>query len=219
MNSIIQFESLLAKALNSAGLSTYSATIPLLIKHYELLRKWDSTFNLTSLDEPEDIIDRLYIDSLLFIKDLQGATSLLDIGSGPGFPGIPLLAANPQLNLTILEPRRKMCAFLSEVQYAFKGERNFEIVNARCDSPEFVQSSRELFPVIISKAFSPPSKALQLVLPIIKYDGLYATCINPDTPLEAPIHDSYELNSDNTYHLPLTGKATRHLLFRRKNPL
>jgi 16S rRNA (guanine527-N7)-methyltransferase len=217
LNGIIQFESLLLKAIDASGLPIPEGTIPLLLKHYELLRKWDSIFNLTSLDEPEDIIDRLYIDSLLFLQDLRGIPSLLDIGSGSGFPGIPLLAANPQLTLTILEPKRKMCAFLSEVKYTFKNERNFEIINARCDSPEFIKPNKGRFPVIISKAFKPPANALQLILPIIKPDGLYATCINPGTPLNAAIHAGYELYTDNICILPLTGKITRHIIFKRKN--
>ena len=217
MNRIGQFESLLTKAIDTVGLEIPPCTIPLLTEHNNLLRKWNSTFNLTSLEKTEDIIDRLYIDSLLFLKDLPDHLSLLlDVGSGPGFPGIPILTAKPQVKLVILEPKGKICAFLSEVQYAFKSKLEYKIVNSRCDSREFIDTNQHRFPVIISKAFKPTRDALELMAPILKPGGFYSTCINPETPFDTGLRSEFTLQSDMTYILPLTGKPSRHLIFRHK---
>jgi 16S rRNA (guanine527-N7)-methyltransferase len=207
---------LFARAIEGARLDIGGASIPLLIRHYKLLQKWNTTFNLTSLYNPSDIIDRLYIDSLLFSLSLPpDAPRIFDIGSGPGFPGIPLLIAQPQIELTIVEPRQRMHAFYSEIKFEFKGKPSFEAIHARCDEPGFIEAHKEQLPVVISKGFAPLSKALDQLKPLLQPDGIYITCLNPETRIDAGIPDGFTLESEITYTLPLSGKKTRHLIFRR----
>jgi 16S rRNA (guanine527-N7)-methyltransferase len=219
LNDIYQFKSLLKEAIDKTGLSIPSPASTLITRHFELLRKWNSTFNLTSLVKNEDIIDRLYVDSLLFTINIPSKTvKLLDVGSGPGFPGIPMLIAKPYIQLTIAESKSHMCAFLSEVQYALRGEIEFEIVNSRCDSPDFIENYRNNLQIITSKAFAPLKKALEITRPLLKPGGSYITCIGPGTPLEYDKSSGFELQSDVIHHLPITGKPTRHLVLQKKNP-
>jgi 16S rRNA (guanine(527)-N(7))-methyltransferase RsmG len=213
-----KFETLITGAINASEIDLPADIAHPLTVHYGLLRKWNSTFNLTSLEKTEDIVDRLYIDSLLFLKNpMFHVKHLLDIGTGPGFPGIPMLLGIPDGELIVAEPRRKMCAFLSEVQYAIQPRLNMEIVNKHCDDREFVAEYRHSFPLIVSKAFAPPEIALKSVNILLADDGFYATCINDGTPLDASIHAGYTVANDKTYRLPLTGKTTRHIVFQKKN--
>ncbi len=218
MAPVNDIESLFSKAVTKSGLDIGNASIALLSRHCQLLVKWNATFNLTALENPEDIIDRLYIDSLLFSLDLPDNTARIhDIGSGPGFPGIPLLIIRPEISLTIVEPRQKMHAFFAETAFEFKGKPAFEAIQARCDDNAFISEYREKLSCVISKGFAPLPKALAQLEPLIPIGGCYITCVNPETRLECGIRDIFVLESEKTHILPLTKKPTRHLIFRRKS--
>lgn len=218
MTNETNIKDLFSDAISRVELQLPAGSFDLLIEHYLLLEKWNSTFNLTSLLKPEDIIDRLYIDSLLFHNGIPpNAREIFDFGSGPGFPGIPLLLMRPHSRLTIVEPKQKMASFLSEVKYAFQGKISFDINQSRCDSPEFIETHGKQVSIAVSKGFAPPEKALQLLLPLLAPDGVYITCTNTDTPISPPVESPVILEDEHTYTLPLTGRTTRHLIFRHTN--
>ncbi len=213
-STIEQFSELISRASSKAGLNLTTTAINLLETHFNLLAKWNSTFNLTSLSDINDIIDRLYIDSLFFARKIPSIVRLiLDIGSGPGFPGIPILAIRPNIELVIVDPRRKACAFLSEVQFALKNDISFRIANTRADSPDFAIPNARRFPMILSKAFSPPENAFPVIGPIISENGQYLTCLNPETLYPSALQDNFKLISDEILTLPLTGRNSRHLIY------
>jgi 16S rRNA (guanine527-N7)-methyltransferase len=218
MSRKIDIKNLFFKALSTIGMQLPDVSFDLLLAHYHLVMKWNSTFNLTSLNEPSGIIDRLYIDSLLFSQNIPHETpAVYDFGSGPGFPGIPLLLSRPELALTIVEPKQKMVSFLSEVKYAFHNQLSFNIEQSRCDSQGFVDANRNGISVAVSKGFAPPDKALPLVQPLLAPDGIYVTCTNEDTEVLIPSGCPLILASEHSYSLPLTGRTTRHLIFRHIN--
>lgn len=81
--------------------------------HYALVAKWAPKMNLTSVTDPEEAASLHGVDSLLFLEHLAGRTgTLIDVGSGAGFPGLILALARPDLKITLLEPRRKRASFL-----------------------------------------------------------------------------------------------------------
>ena len=214
----MDIKNIFSDAISRIGLQLPDSSFDLLIEHYLLLKKWNSTFNLTSLLNPEDIIDRLYIDSLLFHNGIpEDSPVIFDFGSGPGFPGVPLLLMRPQLRLTLVEPKQRMTSFLSEVKHAFYGQISFDINQSRCDSPEFIDKHGKQVSIAVSKGFAPPDRALQLLLPLLATDGVYVTCTNVDTPISTPLEGPIILEDEHTYTLPLTGRTTRHLIFRHTN--
>jgi 16S rRNA (guanine527-N7)-methyltransferase len=80
------------------------------------LRKWNKAYNLTSLKTDEDIIVKHFLDSLLYLKALpDGEVSVMDVGSGAGFPGIPLKVMRPGIMMYLLEPSRKKANFLRHI--------------------------------------------------------------------------------------------------------
>jgi len=85
--------------------------------HYELLRRWNSKINLTSIRSPGEIVIRHYCESLFFgahLPDAPAGTTIADIGSGPGFPGVPLAVLRPDWNVALVESNQRKAVFLRE---------------------------------------------------------------------------------------------------------
>jgi len=86
-----------------------------LVTYLELILRWNSRMNLTAIREPEEIVRRHFGESLFVSGFLGGITTLLDFGSGAGFPGVPIQIARPDLQVTLAESQGKKAAFLREV--------------------------------------------------------------------------------------------------------
>jgi 16S rRNA (guanine527-N7)-methyltransferase len=104
-----------------------------LAKHYAMLVHWNRRINLTRIIEPEAAARLHYAESLFGARFIGDATSLLDIGSGAGFPGVPLAVARSDVRVTALEANKKKSLFLKEVKDELKLE-NFTVATARFDS-------------------------------------------------------------------------------------
>ncbi len=99
-----------------AGLATLqlnAALAPPLLQYLELLARWNQTYNLTAIRDPEDMVVKHLLDSLSMTR-FVGAGSLIDIGTGPGLPGIPLAIALPELRVSLVETAGKKARFLRE---------------------------------------------------------------------------------------------------------
>lgn len=103
-----------------------------LVKHYGLLRRWNQRINLTRIIEAREAARRHYAESLFGAKFIAGARSVLDIGSGAGFPAIPLAVARAETRVTALEANQKKSLFLKEVKDELE-LRNLEVANARLE--------------------------------------------------------------------------------------
>ncbi|MEW6215889.1 MAG: 16S rRNA (guanine(527)-N(7))-methyltransferase RsmG, partial [Nitrospirota bacterium] len=80
------------------------------------LKRWNKAYNLTSLSKDEDIIIKHFLDSLLYLKAIpDGEIKIADVGSGAGFPGIPLKIIRPEIEMYLIEPSRKKSAFLRHI--------------------------------------------------------------------------------------------------------
>lgn len=111
------FVDVLVEATSTFGIKLNNNQISALTVYYRELDRWNRTINLTALRDPKDIAIKHFLDSLLFRQALElGAhASLLDVGSGAGFPGLPLKILIPELRVTLLEPNEKKTAFLRHV--------------------------------------------------------------------------------------------------------
>src|SRR5580704_7224389 len=88
--------------------------LPQLSLYLDLLLKWNARTNLTAIRDPEEIVRRHFGESLFTAKHLPACRTLLDLGSGAGFPGIPIQLALPELKVTLAESQNKKAAFLQE---------------------------------------------------------------------------------------------------------
>lgn len=139
-------------------------------KYMNLLIEWNEKINLTAIIEPEEIILKHFIDSITILKEIKDGSKLVDVGTGAGFPGIPLAIMNPTLKITLVDSLNKRLIFLQEVIKALNLE-NVEIVHSRAE--EFGQNMkyREKFDVATSRAVANLSTLSEYLIPLVKIGG------------------------------------------------
>ena len=127
------FESELRKSFLRFGIELPTEEqINRLVEHYSLLCKWNERFNLTRITEPREAATLNYAESLVGAKFVAPAKTMLDIGSGAGFPAVPIAIAQPELDVTALEANQKKSLFLTEVKFELS-LANFRVITARLE--------------------------------------------------------------------------------------
>jgi len=134
------------------------------------LIKWNQKINLTAIRSEEGIVLRHFLDSLSVKPYLSGQSCVLDIGSGAGFPGIPLKIAQPSLRMTLIDSVRKKVDFQRHV-IRMLGLRGTETIHGRAQDRETVQNLGGRFDITLSRAFSDLRAFLVLSLPFLKEGG------------------------------------------------
>ena len=116
LDRVAEFRRLLESVLETVGLKLHSNQLAHLARHYSLLVRWNSLINLTAIRDIEGVVERHFGESLFVAKlmqDFEG--TLADVGSGAGFPGVPLGISCPRLDITLIESNARKAAFLKEV--------------------------------------------------------------------------------------------------------
>lgn len=201
-------EAQVANGIGAMGLALPAGAASALTRYLELISKWNRIHNLTAVREPEQMVVLHLLDSLSVLPHIAVAASLLDVGTGPGLPGIPLAIARPTLAVTLLDSSHKKCAFLRQAKTEL-GLANVEVV---CDRVESWKPDVR-FDVVVSRAFSEladfVSQAQHLVAPggrLIAMKGVY--------PFEeiARVPASHKVAKVLELAVP-TLEAKRHLVF------
>jgi 16S rRNA (guanine527-N7)-methyltransferase len=139
------------------------------LKEYaSLLKSANETMNLTSITEEGEVVEKHFCDSLLPLKadDFKGST-LLDVGSGAGFPGMAIAIARPDMQVTLLDATAKKCAFMRKTVDTL-GLKNVKVVNARAEAFD----ERESYDIVIARAVAPLNELLEILTPWAKVGGL-----------------------------------------------
>lgn len=144
-------------------------------RYADLLIEWNEKFNLTSITGREDIYVKHFYDSILpsLYRDLKG--SLADVGSGAGFPGIPLKIMYPDLEVTLIEPTGKRCTFLNEVISQLSLDK-ITVVNMR--SEDYARENVR-FDFVTARAVAELNILTELCLPLVKTDGHFIVMKGP----------------------------------------
>lgn len=139
-------------------------------EYMNLLIEWNEKMNLTAITEPEEIILKHFIDSITILKEIEDGSKVVDVGTGAGFPGIPLSIMNPTLKITLVDSLNKRLIFLEEVVNKLN-LKNIEIVHARAE--EFGQNKkyRENFDISTSRAVANLSTLSEYLIPLVKVGG------------------------------------------------
>ena len=138
----------LARGIDELRLDIDDDAFDRMLAFVDLMIKWNRVYNLTSVRDPEQIVRRHILDSLVVIPYLQG-NRILDVGSGGGLPGIPLSLACPDRHFTLLDSNGKKTRFLTQAR-AELGLENVEVAKARIEQFQ----PKQAFDTIISRAFS-----------------------------------------------------------------
>ena len=162
-------EQLLQTGLAQMGLPTEG--IPALMRYADLLVEKNKVMNLTAITEPRDIATLHFLDSvaMLTLADLKGK-KMADVGTGAGFPGMPLKIVEPSLQLTLLDSLNKRIDFLKEV-CADLGLNDVDCVHGRAE--EFAAAHREHYDIVTSRAVANLQMLSELCLPLVKVGGYF----------------------------------------------
>ena len=139
-------------------------------EYMNLLIEWNEKMNLTAITDPEEIILKHFIDSITILKEIEDNSKVVDVGTGAGFPGIPLSIMNPTLKITLVDSLNKRLIFLQEVVNKLN-LKNIEIIHARAE--EFGQNKkyRESFDIATSRAVANLSTLSEYLIPFVKVGG------------------------------------------------
>ncbi len=156
------------------------------IQHYlDLLVKWNHKINLTAEKDPENILKRHIFDSLQYCRALKPDFRIMDIGSGAGFPGIPLKVVFPEMPLVLVESQRKRCSFLETAIRELELE-GAEVINAKAEDIPVQQEGQ--FDAVIFRAVSGTESCLALGERFLVAGGRLVLKKPPDeTPLESSL--------------------------------
>lgn len=154
-------------SLNDKELDSFS-------KFMDFMIKWNDRVRLTSITEENEVIDKHFIDSLTALKSkiIKDYDKVLDLGTGGGFPGIPLKIINPTIELTMLDSRLKKIEYLEEVINEFKFE-NTVAIHGRAEDYGQLPNYRENFNIVVSRAVANLTVLVEYCLPFVKKDGYF----------------------------------------------
>lgn len=167
-------EELLKTGAEAIGISLSEKQTAQFIKYYEILVEWNSFMNLTGITEYEEVVQKHFVDSLALSKalDVSKAETLIDIGTGAGFPGIPLKIAYPHLKVTLLDSLQKRIKFLNEVVDQL-GLEEVETIHGRAEDFAKPSMKRESYDLCVSRAVANLASLSEYCLPYVKVGGYF----------------------------------------------
>lgn len=147
-----------------------------------LLVEWNKKMNLTSITDEEGIAVKHFLDSVLMIKYADISGKVIDIGTGAGFPGVPLKIMRPDIELTLLDSLNKRLIFLDEVcrELGIKAE----LIHSRAEDGARQEAMREKYDIAVSRAVAGLPALCEYCLPYVRVGGSFISMKGPDAPAE-----------------------------------
>lgn len=138
--------------------------------YYTMLVDWNARMNLTAVTEPKDVAEKYFADSLLPMALVGEGARCIDVGTGAGFPGVPLLIARPDIQLVLLDSLNKRLTFLEAVLRELG--LSARLVHARAEDGARMDALRGGFDVAFTRAVAPAAVALEWTVPFLKVGGV-----------------------------------------------
>lgn len=187
-------------------------------RYYSLLVEWNNKFNLTAITDRQGVAEKHFLDSLLGAKHFHG--KVCDVGSGAGFPAIPLAVFNPQLSITMIDSLNKRVNFLKEVCSCLKIEGT--ALHLTAEEASAPKQLRERFDTVTARAVAPMDILPELTAPLLKVGGtlvLYKGQPLPEDEIGAKDATKYgcEYWGKEEFSLPDGSKRTLYIFHKTKS--
>ncbi len=196
----------LKKGAHSMGVDLSDETLSTLVNYLALLQKWNKAYNLTAIRDPEQMIHLHLLDSLATLPFIDGK-NIIDVGTGPGLPGMILAICLPEHNFTLLDSNGKKTRFLTQVKMEL-GIKNVTILNERVEKHEL----KGHYDHVISRAFASLEDMINWTLPLpnetgnfLAMKGVYPESEIQKLPTEVVVEEIFTLKVTNV-------EAERHLV-------
>ena len=205
--SLSQNQQALELGIKTLGLSCSSQQIEQLLAYLEMLQRWNKAYNLTAIREPIQMVRLHLLDSLAIHPYVQGVKYIIDVGTGPGLPGIPLAILNPDINFTLLDSNGKKTRFLFQAINDLS-LANAKEINHRVEKYQPEQS----FDIVLSRAFSSISDMLTQCDHLVSDSGCFLAMKGkkPDSEL-SQITKDYKVVDLSHINVPQVD-SERHLI-------
>lgn len=206
---------MLKELLTKYGVPVTEQALCNLEKYQEMLMDWNTRMDLTSVKDG-DMASRHFLDSLLPMREkgvIPEEGSLIDVGTGAGFPGMPLAIANPGLRVVLLDAQEKRCNFLRAVKDEL-GLDNVTVIHARAEDAGRDLKLREQFDRATARAVAALPVLSEYLLPFVKVGGKMLCWKGPGAVEEVPAAKSAiaQLGGGNTRTLPMAYEDEHHVL-------
>ena len=205
--SLSQNQQALELGIKTLGLSCSSQQVEQLLAYLEMLQRWNKAYNLTAIREPIQMVRLHLLDSLAIHPYVQGVKYIIDVGTGPGLPGIPLAILNPDTNFTLLDSNGKKTRFLFQAINDLS-LANVKEINHRVEKYQPEQS----FDIVLSRAFSSISDMLTQCDHLVSDSGCFLAMKGkkPDSEL-SQITKDYKVVDLSHINVPQVD-SERHLI-------
>lgn len=169
----------LIRQAKEIGVKVGAAQAEQFAAYLSLLLEWNEKMNLTAITDPEEIVEKHFVDSLTLLSNckIKPGAKLIDVGTGAGFPGVPLKILRPDIELTLLDGLNKRLTFLKAVCTELGLSAHF--VHKRAEEAGLDHAMREAYDVVTARAVAPLNVLCEYCLPLVKMKGFFLAMKGP----------------------------------------
>lgn len=211
-------EQLLRQEAERLGITLDNYAVDRFDMYAERLIAWNKRMNLTAITDPDEMVIKHFADSLAILKyvDIPKDAQVVDVGTGAGFPGLPLLFARPDIQLTLVDSLHKRLVFIKDVLHSsgLFAERIHERAEILGKDPDY----RETFDVATARAVAPLNVLSEYCLPFVKVGGLFVAMKGSEDEVPAAANAIKELGGEllDNVSYKLSSGDNRHLVIIKK---